>query len=165
MATRSTAVLPRNRKAAHGRFAWAFHLIPGAVAFLFFWIAVFVLDPRPPFTLSQGIVENSPVRAGDTVKVDWVQAWTRRCMAESVRSIVRADKKVDTYEKAIIYPPDKIGEFPAVGEAQLSKVTPAGPAIYRAKVTFPAQLSWRCVLPWAVTFTTPDVPFVVAKAE
>lgn len=164
MATRSAPALPRSRK-AQWRFAWIVHLIPGGAAFLFFWIAVVVLDPRPPFTLSQGFVVNSPVRPGDVVKVDWTQTWSRRCRAESVRSVVRSDRKVDTYEKAIIYPPAKVGDVHAIAEAQLSKVTPPGPAIYRSKITFPAQLSWTCVMPWAVTFATPDVSFVVAKAE
>lgn len=162
MATRSSAAIPRRKIAPRH---WLVHFIPGAAAIVCFWIALLVLDPRQPFTLSHGTVLNSPVRPGDVVTVDWVQSWSRRCHAESVRSIVRADRKVDTYETAAIRVPDSVGERHATGEASLSKLAPPGPAIYRSKITFPAQVSLSCILPWSVSFTTPDVPFMVSKAE
>lgn len=139
------------------------HLLPAAVAVTVFLVVSAVLDPRMPFTLSEGVVEQQLVRPGDEVKIDWTQIWTRRCRAESVRTIVRADRKVDVYDKAVIEPPAKIGPLQAVAKVKLSSIMPIGPAIYRATVTFPAQAAWGCVLPWPRTFTTPDVPFTVSN--
>jgi len=128
-----------------------------------FFATAALLDPRMPFTLSQGFVTNDIVRAGDEVKVDWTQTWSRRCRAESVRSIVRSDKKVDVYDKAFIAPPQNTGMVQSIATAKLSSIMPPGPAIYRATVTFPAQLSMGCVMVWPMTFTTPDVQFTVSR--
>ena len=91
--------------------------------------------------------------------------WRRLCRAESERTIVMADHHVANYEKAIIEPPAKVGRQDAVGTAVLSPIAPPGPAIYRAKVTFPIQVSSRCVILWPSSFVTPDIPFTVAAAH
>lgn len=137
------------------------HLTRGIVAFALFVFCVWLFDRSPPVALSDGFVVNRTVRPGDTLEVDWTQTWHKRCKGFTAREIVRADNKVDHYDKLTVDVPEKVGMRRAVASVELSKIMPVGPAKYRTVMTFPAQVSKSCLLMFPVTFTTKEVPFVV----
>ena len=144
------------------------HLLPMLAAACLFSVIALGLDPRMPFTLTNGVVLNDPVHPGGDVMVDWTQDWTRRCKAESTRSVTSIAprpgivRKADTFEPVTIEPPAHNGPRQATAGVELSKVMPTGPAVYRAVVNFPRQFSAHCVILWPMGFTTQDVLFTVA---
>lgn len=162
MATRTAT--SKYQAAASSHWA-AEHWRPFIGAIALFVATIYVLDPRNPLTLTNGVVENQPVHPGEMVKTDWMQDWHRLCRGTSTRTIVLPSRHVDTYEPAPIYPPAKLSNIPATGQAMLSLSATEGTGIYRATINFPTQFSKGCIIFWPISFTTDDIPFKIASAR